>query len=607
MSAGHPLVDDAPHRGWLVTLWISAAALFALPGVFDLGVIKTAGLALLAAACIIPLLALWARDEIALWFASPGARLHVFAVALALVWGAGALTHASVVDRVLLVLLVHVSAVIGTLAAQRRPQALVTALRVSGTLFALACWLQQLGLDTAFNANAEGDFEITGLAGNTTRAGAFLAFALLALVADAVGERVGLRPPLETPPPAPRRTAWRALATQHVPLVLVSSALVLTRARGARLATLLGLLALGIALALRRADRRRIAAEADLGASPVDEAAARFGPHVAANAHHAQGLLRPPPAPAMESATDRRPAWPVLAALVLGVALAGATGGREALTASKLDDTAPGLSGDGDLTLDVRLALWGSTLDLAADHPWLGVGLGRFRESFPPYRDPLEAALPGRGGAATSVHHPHDEFLLGAAEGGLAAGLALLLLAATTLRRAFRSALLDVGGPSRTALVVVVAGCALALVQDAWTDPTTAVPFFCALGFAWSPRSDEARAWHPAKGAMAPLLVLAGLGAALLAWPRLDGHLAWRHFVEEFAAHGGALDGARFDLLVDAAETCPGDVDLQASLVDVGRQYAALVMRADPGESARAIQAVDRARARLAVLAPYEH
>ncbi len=92
--------------------------------------------------------------------------------------------------------------------------------------------------------------------------------------------------------------------------------------------------------------------------------------------------------------------------------------------------------------VEVRKLVWGSTLDLVADHPFTGVGAGQFASAFPQYRDPVEIELSNwqrQVEAVTEVEHPHNDWLLPFAEGGLAVGilwtgfLLLVLLAAWRL------------------------------------------------------------------------------------------------------------------------------------------------------------------------------
>ena len=295
--------------------------------------------------------------------------------------------------------------------------------------------------------------------------------------------------------------------------------------------------------------------------------------------------------------------------LALGVGLALVLGeGPQRLLSSKLDADAPLLSSQ-DVTTQVRLSIWRGTLAMSAQRPLSGWGLGRFREQYPPFREPAEAALPGLAGARTEVDHPHDEFLLALAEGGWPAALGLLAFALATLARAARAARRGDAG-DRVALGVLVAGTVAALVQNAWVSPGTALPVFAAAGWAWAPAASRA----PGPRASAAL-VAGGLAAMLvlvaLAVPRVRVQLGMREFlrrtlVEQVSSEGlpvlvREVSSDNLPVLVRAADADPGDVDCQRLLVGYGSAFIAGSPQV--GESLRA--PVERARQRLAELAPH--
>jgi O-antigen ligase len=286
------------------------------------------------------------------------------------------------------------------------------------------------------------------------------------------------------------------------------------------------------------------------------------------------------------------------ALVVIGVALATWVGGADALAGRKLDDQASIFSGH-DPTTEVRLALWQTAWDMTGDHPLQGVGLGRFRQYAPPYRDPVEAALPGLEGAVTEAAHPHNELLLTLAEGGWPAGLLLIVALLATLVRGLRAALREQGVGQRVALAVLVAGLALALVQDAWTDPATAVPFFAAFGFLWARRPDETRAWskvHPAVGIGAVLL---GLGLGLAAWPRLDAQMSLRTFYQRTQAEG-AITSLAYSALMHAGIAGAGDPAIQRIVIDMSPIFLTRVR--EPADRAQVALNIETAKQRLAAL-----
>jgi O-antigen ligase len=360
--------------------------------------------------------------------------------------------------------------------------------------------------------------------------------------------------------PDPSEPSWR-LRLAAWALTLCSAALLLTRARGGWLAAACGLVAVALV------SRPRLVAQ--------------------------------------------RKTW--IAHLIFGVGLALVLGdGPSRLLTSKLDSDSPLLSAR-DVTGQVRLSIWRGTLAMSSEHPLAGWGLGRFREQYPPFRDPAEAALPGLAGSQTEVDHPHQEFLLALAEGGWPAAVCLLAFAATTLLRAARAAVgawpaprdergverADDGGcGDRVALGVLVAGTVAALVQNAWVSPGTAIPVFAAAGWAWAPSALR----EPSR--RASILLGAGVLAAMaallvLALPRVRVQLGMRDFL--LHAEPGKLTPENFALLVHAADTDPGDLDAQRLLLSFGAE----ILEQQPQAPASVRDPVERARQRIADLAPH--
>jgi len=117
-------------------------------------------------------------------------------------------------------------------------------------------------------------------------------------------------------------------------------------------------------------------------------------------------------------------------------------------------------------------------------------------------------------------------------------------------------------------LGLLVCGLLLGLVQDAWTDPGTALPIFCVLGAVWA----DARRELDGPGWLAAPVIVMGIGLLLLAWPRLDAHMSYRSFFKRADADGRIMPST-YRLLKRAAETSPGDAALQAVLLDVAVNY----------------------------------
>ncbi len=573
-----PTSSSALQRWSLASLLLFAAVAI-LPELFQAEVVKRAASALFAALAILPMLALApgpaGHQALRRWFTSPAARLLLLVFALCSVRALPFVEHAAVMDRLLNFGLINIAAVLGVLAAASEdtqhptgPDRFGQALRWAVLPGAVIAWMQALGWESSLTS---GSGEVVALSGNSTHAGALLALGSVAwLVRLTHG---GLRTP-GSPLDRGRLEMGPLLC-----LALVSGALILTRARGARLAAALALAVLCVVTLMRQRQSSR----------------------------SADGVQAAPAGPASQQAVG--PTFrPAAVGLLFGILLAAWAGGSDALTATKLEHSGSVLSGE-DLTVNVRLALAQSTLSLMAESPGLGVGLGRFRAEFPPYRDPGEAALPGLGGANTEPAHPHNEFLLAAAEGGLLAGLLLLILVALSLRRAW-ALTHDGRASSLLAFLVLLTGTLLACVQNAWGDVATALPFFAAMGFVWASKpSDAGRdgeremgSRRPRAFVAAPTLLLA-LGLALLAWPRLDSHLSLRSFLLRAQATDNVIGPHSFAALLHAERSGAGDVDIQRMVATYGAMYAPTAP--DATGKVEAIQAVDRARERLKSLAPY--
>ena len=132
-----------------------------------------------------------------------------------------------------------------------------------------------------------------------------------------------------------------------------------------------------------------------------------------------------------------------LAAALLGFAARGApppvaTGATGATGPSAAASAAPEPM-PGDLAgFEVRWRVWQSLVPLVRDHPALGVGPGQFAAAYPPYRDPAEQRLSDAAvaGATSEVEHPHNDWLQGIVDLGLAGGALWLAFLGTALARA---------------------------------------------------------------------------------------------------------------------------------------------------------------------------
>jgi O-antigen ligase len=163
---------------------------------------------------------------------------------------------------------------------------------------------------------------------------------------------------------------------------------------------------------------------------------------------------------ALLSARPRaRAAWRIPAALVL----------LPTIVLLFLEVRAPGerfVTDEEDLrTLGGRVEVWRVGLDMAAEHPVLGTGLGTFEAAFSPRRPP---------GVDLRWTHVHSDWLEATIEGGLPTLLAMLGLAVVVGRRLLRGAL--------TQLQAAFGASLLALAFHAAVDFPLRIPAVAVVG-----------------------------------------------------------------------------------------------------------------------------
>lgn len=165
--------------------------------------------------------------------------------------------------------------------------------------------------------------------------------------------------------------------------------------------------------------------------------------------------------------TTSRRAWlrhlgPAVLALLLLVPVAQLlletvpTGSQQSLyssvesTARRTWDRALTAFDAGDFSRNMRVLLWAGAADMVLDHPWIGVGLGRFRTSLPTYLDHAAWGdlAASRGETTPQARHAHNEYLEFPAEVGLLGMAALVWAVAAVLRLGIRA----LGGGAATRL-----------------------------------------------------------------------------------------------------------------------------------------------------------
>jgi O-antigen ligase/tetratricopeptide (TPR) repeat protein len=273
--------------------------------------------------------------------------------------------------------------------------------------------------------------------------------------------------------------------------------------------------------------------------------------------------------------------WIVAGSPILGLVLGGVLGSERSLSFKKIDSDASIFSAEYP-TNKARIEIWKSTLELIADHPFFGVGPGRFRMAYPPYRNPIEAQLPGFMGARTEVRDPHNEFLWAASEGGIPALAAWLIFLLLVLKGCF-AVTCHAAAPGQrlfgaAACGVVFGFCVLSLFRAPLHSPAAATIFFLvagpALGIRLRPRAAPSRPYTRSS-------VAACLGVVLIACAGFG--IGLRGLVSDWLAASAAM---KDKLGPEEFQTFQRAADLDQSNIDiinfVGQTAASLMgTRAD--------------------------
>ncbi|WP_338623803.1 O-antigen ligase family protein [Selenomonas sp. TAMA-11512] len=115
-----------------------------------------------------------------------------------------------------------------------------------------------------------------------------------------------------------------------------------------------------------------------------------------------------------------------------------------------------------DTSMEMRIALWDSTVQMIADHPFFGIGWGAYWMVYPAYDFYLE-------GADVLVVHAHNMYLNYAAEIGVVGALTFFWYFFGTMLRAFLSKAEDTAG-FRQGLMLGLALAILSIALNGVTD-----------------------------------------------------------------------------------------------------------------------------------------
>jgi len=212
--------------------------------------------------------------------------------------------------------------------------------------------------------------------------------------------------------------------------------------------------------------------------------------------------------------------------------------------------------------------IWRDTLAMWLDHPWLGVGLGRFHIEFPAYAsDELKSLWPQR---RVIVNFAHNEYLQVLSETG-AIGLSILcavaVSAAAWLKRVWSNA---TPGEERLQAGVLAFSATAVLAQNFFSPDirfgvSTFVVFFC-LGAAAGILSDQTSDFPPFPGRLGVAAIAA---AGLMVWGRLAVRplIAQRRLSAEPEFHTASTEAEqKIAKLETSLGASPGNADAAENL-----------------------------------------
>jgi O-antigen ligase len=169
-------------------------------------------------------------------------------------------------------------------------------------------------------------------------------------------------------------------------------------------------------------------------------------------------------------------------------------------------------------TAEARLTQWRLTLDLVADHPWLGVGPSRYVDAFGRYEDAEWVRFTG---AATLADSPHNVLLQAAVAGGIPL-VGVLVGLVVVVTRAARAAASE--HPESWLLLAPVAAYAVSLLGGFTAAGPTCLAAFLLGAAVAAPAPDRESRWQRLPAAAVGLAATVAMAAGCLADIRLaDG------------------------------------------------------------------------------------
>ncbi len=297
--------------------------------------------------------------------------------------------------------------------------------------------------------------------------------------------------------------------------------------------------------------------------------------------------------------TGLRKAWPLLVVAALVVVVALASGGEAA------EKVSPASLMKGSAAS--RWEIWGSTAAMIGDRPLLGVGPGRFLYEFPAYQSPEHVRLEGPD---VRPDQAHSLLLQSAAESGLPAAVALLVLAGLALAAAFRGMRSgDAASLVAGAMLAAYLGQGIFGIGAVETDVLGWVAGGIALARVGAPRISGRRISLLALGAISVAVLAASVfyiradimyESGLQDFSRADLSGAYTAYESAVEADPlvdvyrvGVADAALFlggDTVVSALDTVGVGLDSEPASYDLALARARL-LRAMEGESADVVDA----------------